>query len=268
MTLVHYRLSGTFDPEERLEDACLWKALFDEYGDDIALVRDASEVLDGGILWGRSEGIAGPKVHTSIGSPKRTIRYWEDPEFLRRAGRSFFVGDLRSCEAEVDRIHANGVDAFIKSTRTKHFVCRIPREVGLMEGIGDMAYSFMDLPDCLMVQQWVPMRSEARFLIIDREIVTFSPVSPELTPLDAYLVSSGALPVDPALVEFAADAALDLADPDCCLDCAFVGEDAVIVELNPMHIGRLGLYACDVRALAAATRRLLPDFSPSPVSIP
>ncbi|MEQ8832239.1 MAG: hypothetical protein RLW87_20695 [Alphaproteobacteria bacterium] len=41
-----------------------------------------------------------------------------------------------------------------------------------------------------------------------------------------------------------------------CIDTAMTPNGAVVVEFNPLQLGNLGLYACDVRALATASRRL------------
>jgi hypothetical protein len=56
--------------------------------------------------------------------------------------------------------------------------------------------------------------------------------------------------------------------PHASVDCAITSssvdqsETGCLIEMNPMQIGQLGLYACNVRALAEASKKLIPDYDP------
>lgn len=261
---IYYRLSENRDPEERLEDAAMWKAMHDEYGDDIEAIgfEDDRE----GIIFGRGRRYRG----AATGQPvPEHLPYWTDPVFLRNAGRSFEVLQYEECRAAVSRLHEAGKAAFIKSTRPKHAILRVPIGHAVGKVFGDLVLSFIDGGPALMVQQDCRVEFEHRFFVIDREIVTDSPIQWALTPID-YPLPEGALFKTPketkwesqystyrALRSLAAKVAATMRYPHASVDCAMINRKPAVVEFNPMQIGQLGLYACDVRALANATRKLI-----------
>lgn len=279
---LRYRLTDTADPEERLEDAAMWKALNDVLGNEVSLYDDSdrgersapgsdpSALRPDDILVGRS------RRHEAWPTPELTasfLPYWTDTGFLAAAGRFFelhdFEGAMRACES----LHAAGKGAFLKSIRTKHWVQRVPLGDDPREVVGEMAYSFIDKPPCLMVQELVAMEYEMRFAVMDRSLVSSSPVAAWLTPLDTHRVhdhvartpGSKELEHSPeivaALTDFATRTAASLESPDCILDCCLVDGRPVAIELNALSIGAFGLYAMDVHALARGVRdRLLPRY--------
>ena len=122
---LYYRLSEGTDPEERLEDAAMWKALHDEYGGGISLLEPNESWPDDGVVWGRARN-SSIATNVNIGRPKSFLPYWDDPVFLSRCGRSFKVCSFSEAETEVAKLHAEGKDAFLKALRTKYYTARIP----------------------------------------------------------------------------------------------------------------------------------------------
>lgn len=248
---AYFRFSGTMDPEERLEEAALWKALHD-------LLEARIEPLAPG-----SVGVHGVPV---IGRPRRCeetaeLRYWEDPAFLDHCGRPFTVCRFEDgLRGAVEALHAAGLGAFVKSTRAKHFIARIPVGTSIQEAFGDMAFSFIDGP-ALMVQELCQVRYEHRFFVVARKVVTHTPNAAHLTPLDAPGCFSFETPADrePSLFYaggflrgVAEQVARRMRTPDAVIDCALINGKPAVVELNPMILGGVGLFACDVRRLAVA----------------
>lgn len=248
--MLFFRLTDNADPEERLEEAALWKAMHDEYGDDIATLPD--DATDG-VCFGRM----GREIRNHVSD---SLPYWNDPAFLRHAERRFLVVSYDGLRDAVSSLHADGLGAFVKSTRSKHAIFRVPLETALDEAMGSLAYSFMDGGPDLMVQQLVEPSYEHRFFCIGRQIVTESPINPRLTPIDFPLSSHPPVIVS-ALRAVAASIATDMRIPHASIDCALIDGKPGVVELNPMILGNLGLYACDVRALAHASRKLLSEAS-------
>lgn len=90
-----------------------------------------------------------------------------------------------------------------------------------------------------------------------------------LTPIDhplpaatAYRTPTDKQPVNApevvrALREVALEVAAAMETPHASIDCAMINGRPGVVEMNPMRLGHLGLYAADVRALARASRVLL-----------
>ena len=244
--MLHFRLTDNADPEERLEEAALWKAMHDEYGDDIAVLPDASQ---GGVCFGRM----GSKVRNHVSDD---LPYWNDPAFLRHVQRRFTVVRYDGWRDAVASLHADNLGAFVKSTKSKHCIFRVPVGTKPDAAIGAMAYSFMDGGPAMMVQQLIEPTYETRFFCIGRQIVTESPIGPHLTPIDFPRVSHP-VPVADALRVVAKAIAADMRVPHASIDCALIDGKPGVVELNPMILGNLGLYACDVRALARASRALI-----------
>lgn len=312
--MLRYRLSSTDDPEERLEDAALWKGLHDVFGDEAALYldppanREAATTADkvaetirsiasddeddvATLLLQRAERLQHLErlpVHV-LGEDdvllgrQRTdeyqwptkrlcaphLRYWTDPAFLAAADRFFEVHDFRGAIETTRALHAQGKGAFLKSTRTKHWIGRVPVGTDPLDVMEDMAYSFADLEDCIMVQELVPMEYEMRFAVMDRQVVSGSSAAYWMTPLDHELAkqhvtrtpSSRDLEWNPDLIatlrSFAEDVARTLESPDCILDVCWSNGRPVAIELNAMTIGAFGLYGMNVHDIARGVRDIL-----------
>lgn len=268
---IGFRLSDNPDPEERLEEAALWKAMHDHYGPErITPLLSGDEAPADWILFGRQKG----SFQTGQEPVSDRVPYWEDPAFLRRCGRRFSVVGYEDLPEAVARIHGAGKGAFLKSTRLKHWKKVVPVGSDLDELMGDMAYSFMDGGPSLMVQELVDMTYERRFFVIGRKIVTSSPVMNALTPLDWPLPrgASYATPVSSKMEELpllvskqhslAHEVAQVMRPEHAVLDVAIVAGDPVLIEMNPMVLGQAGLFAGSVRDLAAASEDLISDFVP------
>jgi len=271
---LFYRLSEITDPEERLEDACLWKAMHDQFGDRITCLpasigREelAALVTDQDVLFGR------PKVwerKPGINPAPAVLRYWNDPAFIELARRRVVPCTYEQARAEVAKIHAEGRDAFIKTTAHKEFVSKVPVGRSIMDVAEEMIFSWIDIDwPVLLVQEHVDMRYEHRFAVMNRTIVAHSPVNIPLTPLDADRVHGQVsetprsaqlehnLLLAQRLASFAAEAAVRLKEPHCILDVCMIGDRPAIIELNPMQPGHFGLYAMDVREIARGIDTLL-----------
>lgn len=244
--MLHFRLTDNADPEERLEEAALWKAMHDEYGDNISPLPDDAE---SGVCFGR----IGRKIRNHVSDD---LPYWTDSAFLLHTRRRFTVVNYDGLRDAVAALHADGLGAFVKSTKSKHYIARIPVGTSFENGIGDMAYSFMDGGPHLMVQQLIEPTYETRFFCIGRQIVTESPIDAKLTPIDFPRVKHPA-PIASALMTVAVNIARYMRMPHASIDCALIDGEPGVIELNPMILGNLGLYACDVRALARASRQLI-----------
>lgn len=279
MSRCFYRLSNTTDPEERLEDAVLAKALHDVLGSDLTLLDPDAAFPEHGLHLGRGkrmEGITGKRPNTLSGTE---IRYWEDPAFQRHTSRDWGLFDLAGAEAEVARLHESGRDAVVKSTlSTKHMITGAPRGTSLADALDAMVFSFCDRPPCLLVQERVDMRFERRFLFLDGELLTQSAVGAHLTPMSRvweagpgvdfealHLETPGSrrLIHNPALTARMTERAIEIAASSdhqtFCMDLCLLGEDAARgriepIEWNPFQPGQLGLYGCDPRRIAEGVR--------------
>ncbi len=265
MTRYSYRPSNTNDPEERLEDAALWKALHDLHGDNITIIDQKADPLPDTVFFGRvkkAESLLGVISGVGIAQPQ----YWDDPAFLRSCGREFSVHDLEGAKAEVQRLQQSGKNAFVKSLRPKYFTSLIPDDESLSDVLGPMEFSFCDDGECLMVQEAIDMIYETRFLFVDGELVTSSPVAWHLTPIDR--LEFGDLFETPrskelvfdrksalAMMDLAKQVASEAETNTVCIDCAIDSHTGgpIVIEFNPLHYGNVGLYACDVRAIARST---------------
>jgi len=232
-----FRLTDNVDPEERLEEAALWKAMHDEYGSEIRPVKG-----DAPTTFGRLRKRSG-----------ETLRYWTDPAFLTHCRRSFTVCDFAEVQKAVMGLHRAGLGAFLKSTRDKHWIGRVPLGADVQQVIGEMAFSFIDGGPQLMVQELCRIDNEHRFFVIGRNVVTHSRNSPELTPLD-YDVARHV--VRPAYMALARKVAAEMREPHAVVDIGDINGEPGVVEFNPLHLGSVGLFACDVRALARASRAI------------
>jgi hypothetical protein len=264
-------LDRGMDPEERLENAILWKTLSDRAGSQIRAYDDLSKVPDTVThIFGRAghrsdlfrEGLTYP------GPMEKTLPYWTMPGFLELAGRSFKVCDLDHAATEVQRLHLEGKDAFVKATRDKYFAKHVPVGTSLWQALDAMVYSFIDQDACLLVQEHVQMTYEYRLFVVDGQVVTGAACILWKTPLDNTAL------YDPVMIEhrgdshlagpqmsnlrldqylaFASEAVDQLEGGTFVLDVAMVDGQVGIVELNPMRLGQVGLYAADVPALVDA----------------
>lgn len=266
---IGFRLSDNTDPEERLEEAALWKAMKDLYGDRISAVTPETPVGDDWILFGR-----GSRFDTGQEPVSSKLEYWADPAFLANCGREFSVVPYEGLRSAVADLHSRGIGAFVKSTRMKHFVCRIPVGADMDEEVGPMAFSFMDGGPSLMVQALAEVKYEHRFFVVARGIVADSPVMVSLTPLDhrenvgmVYETPvSGRRRMNPELIEeyfaLAEKVIADMVPDHVVIDIAMIDGEPAVIEMNPMQLGQVGLYASNVRDLAAASERLIEGFVP------
>lgn len=267
---LYYQFCETDDPEERFEDAAMWKALHDEYGDELKLIPNKEKVPTDGYFFGRGRRFQigdAPKLLVNDYLP-----YWKDPAFLKYAGRSFELCNFDQAEAAVKALHTAGKGAFFKATQQKLLTMKLPVGINFRDELEDMAYSFLDQEECIMIQELVPMRFERRFVVINRSIVTHAPCAVHLTPLDypGMVSAHFTKPTDrhPALfsdyrceqmAEAVDDIAANMATDHAIVDMAYCDEDVICVEFNPARIGQFGLYANSVRAIAKASRGMLPD---------
>jgi hypothetical protein len=271
-----FRLTDNTDPEERLEEAALWKAMYDHYGEDgIVAIRDLSLAPDGLPVFGRT-----PKFPAPSANPvSEKLEYWTDPAFLAACRREFHCVPFEEAEAVVKGLQARGKGAFIKSTSLKHFTAIVDPDGDFREKVGVMAFSFIDGGPPLMVQELAKIEYEHRYFAIDGRIVTSSPNMTSLTPID-YPLGAGTVYRTPqtserenrpdivhALDRLAAHVASSMATPHACIDVAMINGGPGIVELNPMQIGQTGLFACDVRALARASESLVASYVPEPAFV-
>jgi hypothetical protein len=276
MSRCSYRLSNTPDPEERLEDAVLAKALNDVLGRDLEILEADAAYPEHGLHLGRGKRVEKTEVRPLT---PNMIRYWEDPAFLRHTSRDWGLFDLEGAEAEVARLHESGRDAVVKSTlSSKHMITGVQQGTSLGRALGPMVYSFCDRPPCLLVQERVDMRYERRFLFMDGELLTQSPVGSHLTPMsrvwepgrgqrfeDLHLETPGSRDLiwSPTLTERMTARALEISATSdhqtFCMDLCLIGEDlenGVIepIEWNPFQPGNVGLYGCDPRRIAEGVR--------------
>jgi hypothetical protein len=273
---IGFRLSDNPDPEERLEEAALWKAMYDHYGPDrISPLLSGDAAPANWVLFGRQRG----RFQTGQEPVSDDLPYWDDPAFLAHCGRDFLVIDYEGLPAAVEALHRDGKAAFLKSTRLKHWKATVPVGSSVWDVLGDMAYSFMDGGPHVMVQEAVGMAYERRYFVIGRKVVESSPVMNALTPIDCP-VPYGACyrtPTSPkmeilpsvrdrqdCLVE---TMAAEMLPEHAVVDVAMVGGwdgRPVVIEMNPMVLGQAGLFASSVRELAAASEVLLQGFVPNP----
>lgn len=279
MSHLYYRLSNTDDPEERLEDAALYKALFDEFGKGLTLVAHDRPAPEEGLFLGRGKRL---EFSSKNKLTSDVVKYWHDSGFLGNISRSFMVTNLAGAEREVDRLHAAGMGAFVKSTKQKEMVLKVPRGQALGDALGDMVWSYIEKPDCLMVQEHVDMSYERRFLVMNGKVVTHSPVAWHLTPMSRYEIhdetgfdvedlhyrsaTSREARFSPTGARRMKDFAQKVADESSlrhiCVDLAVLGDDIEkdpleVIEFNPMQPGGVGLYACSPKAIAKAVREAL-----------
>jgi ATP-grasp domain, R2K clade family 2 len=272
MSKIQFHLTElNFDPEERFEEAALWKAMKDEYGDEISPITKSDLDRDPSLGEKPTFGRALSNPFINVNHPVSEIMpYWTDQAFLKHCNRAFSLTTYKNLVAACSKLQRDGHDVFLKSTRPKHYVERVAAHEDPIEVMSYMAYSFIDTEVLIMVQQFCTVQYEHRFFVIDREIITSSPVQTQLTPLDYNGMRAGSTYEKPnapqpvykpdvveALHDLASKVAKEMQIPHASVDCAIINGRPAVIEFNPMRLGQLGLYACDVRALAKASRKLL-----------
>jgi hypothetical protein len=273
---IGFRLSDNPDPEERLEEAALWKAMYDHFGPDRISPLLSDDVAPGDwVLFGRQMG----RFQTGQEPVSDDLPYWTDPAFLAHCGRSFSVVDYEGIPAAVERLHEAGRGVFLKSTRLKHWKAEVPVGTSVWDALGDMAYSFMDGGPHVMVQEAVDMTYERRYFVIGRRVVASSPVMNALTPIDwptpygaCYRTPTSAeMEILPSIHdqqdELVERVAVEMRPEHAVVDIAMVGGRGghpVVIEMNPMVLGQAGLFASSVRSLSVASEVLLKGFVPNP----
>lgn len=272
MSRAAFRLTGNMDPEERLEEAALWKAMYDFYGPNRIFAFEGEQPDDDTLpVFGRSPG-----VMTQCRNPVPTrLDYWTDPAFLENCQREFHVASLEDAEKIVKGLQSRGKGAFLKSTRLKHHTQVIGPKDDFMRTLGAMAYSFIDGPS-LMVQEFAKIEFEYRYFVIESRIVTSSPNMIALTPID-YPLAAGTVYRTPetrtpeqhpdliASYDRLVKSVIDtMGSHHACIDVGLINGKPGVVEMNPMQLGQVGLFACSVRELAAASESLVNAYVPNP----
>lgn len=265
MSNLYFAGTSVTDREERIEEDMLFEALRQEMP-EIEHSLDVRSIPDGAFILGRvplSAALSG-----RYGYPRAehlSCAYWKWPAFLARAQRSFRLCDFESACAEVARLQNEGQGAFVKAIDDKLLAIVIPDGQTLQDRLGDMAYSFIDRPPCLMVQARVEIEFEFRILVVDGVAVTGAGQVPQHTPLDNQAlfdpklqrrIGKSPTKVRHDLVEkyldFARETIPLLPQQSLTLDLAIINGEVGIVECNSMMPGRVGLFASDVKAFAAA----------------
>lgn len=199
-------------------------------------------------------------------------RYWDWPTFIDHANRFVKVAPYEEAKDIVATIHEAGNHAFVKSTRQKHFIQKVPRGTSLNQAIGDWAYDLIDGGPNLIVQDFATIVAEYRIFIIDGEVITGAGKIMEHTPADhrpcdfgpfsRFTPSPDGEAVDnPDLVKRYIDLARSIAsclpDRHTNIDVALINGRVGIVEANPLELGQIGLFGCDIDILTRATLKSL-----------
>lgn len=265
MSRIVFRPYRGDDREERIESDAAQAALGELLGGRLEIVDEIPKAATHVFgrtpenWWPRPASLAYPAVEN------QKLAYYEWPGFLENAGRPVFVHDLDGAGARVAEIHATGRDAFVKATRDKYYTGIVPAGTRLIRHLGDLAYSFMESPNCLMVQPRVRMSHEYRIFVVGGTAVTGAGNVTSHTPDDNVaqfnpLVSErpgdDRCRADDALVQgyltFASKVVPRMPVSTFVLDVALIDGAVGIVEINPLHLGQVGLFGCDVRRLARA----------------
>lgn len=244
-----YAIRDTLDPEERLEDAVMFKVLHDLSGGKIIPKKDCGEA---------DFGTTG-----SIFKHKSTLHYWKDRAFLENCGRKFEIVLFDDVASTIKKFHRDGMDVFVKSCLDKYFITIIRQGDDIDAAFGDMAYSFIDSSIPLMIQELVDFTYEHRFFCVDGEVLTHSPSAYSLTPLDYPTPSNfawrkQASPSGEAWFGFSKQLSLaekvasQMNEGTAVIDIGEARGAPAVVEFNPLRLGQIGLFACNVRKLAEA----------------
>lgn len=256
------------DREERIESDAAQHALTELLADRLEILDDIPS--DATHVFGRTPANwwRRPPALDYPTAEHQKLAYYGWPAFLEHARRSVTLHDFEGAKARVAEIHSSGSDAFVKATRDKYYTGIVPTGTGLTRHLGDLAYSFMDTPSCLIVQPRVRMTREYRIFVVDGEAATGAGNVTSHTPNENIapfnpLVSDrpgeGACVADEVLVQtylaFAADVIPKMPVSSFVLDVAMIEGVPGIVEINPLHLGQVGLFGCDVGRLATAVLR-------------
>lgn len=247
--MMKYRVSQTLDPEERLEDAAMAKAMHDAFAGGLKIVGE------GDADFGRDRWFTTDR--------QGNLAYWRDPAFIASAGREVELHDAKGAENAVARYHADGRGAFVKAVDLKLFAVPVPVGTSFHDAVGDYIWSVIDRPPCIMVQPLCDVRWEMRFVSVGRKIVTSSPIAWHLTPISRLLpffLYENPRAELPELREtearemagLAVKVARECQPENVIIDCAMIDGQPGVVEFNPFSIGNFGLYACDPVAIAKA----------------
>lgn len=267
MTKFAFRPYRGDDREEKIESDYVQNALLTALPDQIEIVEtfpnDATHVFGRPHKnWMRPPALSYP-------APSNLhVDYWAWDAFLANARRSVQVLDLDAAAARVAAIHASGKDAFVKATMPKFYASIVPRGLTLSRHLDALAFSFMDRGPCLIVQEKVEMIHEYRIFVVDGEPVTgagtvFSHTPDDnlapFNPLVSDRPSNDDCAAMPELVEryleFARIVIPQMPISSFSLDLAMIDGKIGIVEINPLMLGQIGLFACDPTRLTAAVLR-------------
>jgi len=254
----------------------MWKAMHDTFGDGITLIPSASRAPGEGVIFGRTKRFEDTRAFVG----RRNLNYGRDPGFQWGISRRFETCDLARAEELVAELHDAGKDAFVKAVEQKLLTTKVSRGTALHDALGDMIWSFIDKPNALMVQEFVEMRNERRFVVIGGEIVTHSAVAFHLTPIDRsrlaaetghavedlhFTTPTSRTPVldwmlTRKMENFVATVAEKSAMENVIIDVAELQDGSIeVIEFNPCQPGMFGLFACDPHAVAQASRHFLPE---------
>jgi hypothetical protein len=267
MAKVAFRPYSGDDREEKIESDRIEQALALALAGDVTIgdtiPADATHVF--GRLpkhWARPVTLVYPEAS------HLHLDYWNWEGFLAHARRSSEVHDLAGATKRVAEIHAAGHDAFVKATMPKFYTSIVPRGMTLSRHLDALAFSFIDRGPCLIVQESVAMKHEYRILVVDGQPVTGagtvfshtpddnqSPFNPLVSPnpADDNCTSDEALVS--RYLDFARQVIPLMPTQSFSLDVAMINGEIGIVELNPLMLGQIGLFACDPTLLTSAVLR-------------
>lgn len=256
------------DREERIESDAAQTALAELLADRLEILDDIPN--DATHVFGRTPANWWLQRSTLVypAPEHQKVDYYRWRGFLDHAGRPVTLHDFDGAKARVAELHASGKDAFVKATREKYYTGIVPAGTALTRHLGDLAYSFMDTPNCLIVQPRVRMIREYRIFVVDGQAVTGAGNVTSHTPDDNIAHFNPLVSDRPAedicdhdeeLVQaylaFAAMVIPKLPVSSLVLDVAMIEGAPAVVEINPLHLGQVGLFGCDVRRLAHAVLR-------------
>jgi len=256
------------DREERIESDAAQAALSELLADRLEILDDIpSEATH---VFGRmpANWRRQPSALVYPAPEHQKLDYYRWPGFIEHAGRPVTLHDFDGAKARVAALHASGKDAFVKATRDKYYTGVVSVGANLTRHLGDLAYSFMDTPNCLLVQPRVRMNKEYRIFVVDGDAVTgagnvtshtpddnIAPFNPLVSDRPAEDLCDHDEEVVQTYLAFAAVVIPKMPVSNFVLDVAMIEGAPGVVEINPLHLGQVGLFACDVRRLAHAVLR-------------
>lgn len=243
-----YVLCDTKDAEERLEDACAYRALSDHWSLDVDTPYKNNQVF------GRFSDAEQVRRGFRVFGNHHASEYLDDPCFIAGANRDFQITDLNGASRFHDKY---GEKSFMKLPQ---FKMTLPLIGNFSAALGDMGYSLTNGEKCL-IQELLLFENEWRFFVIDGEIITWGKCETHLTPIHHPQRE----PVPESLLIFASKMAKLCEKKSTTLDIGWTKKGWTVVELNPFDFGRCGLYDCDVIHLASAISQYCID-NPAPPS--